>query len=154
MRKLDFLLSELATILNQPRSAFVKTPWGPMLPQFIGDAKLSFEWQGPIGPALDEIDEPAISLRWTSARFEGWMFRHGMEVYISYVESKNPGQGDFRTFVDGLLADGYTVKVPCPLFSMTDILHHLGFARTIERTHYGEACEVWVKTGGTDGHLG
>lgn len=94
------------------------------------------------GQILPSEDSP---FGFTSNQYEGWMWRDGDAVYISFIRCLNPMQGHFRTLVANILAEGLVVKVPTPLGGMKDILDHMGFRRTIEKDEMFGSVEVWVK---------
>lgn len=69
-----------------------------------------------------------------------------MAIYISMIESKNPGRGHFKTLVKNILERGWMVKVPTPLPRMEAVLKHMGFKRTVEYSEFmEESVEVYIK---------
>jgi len=89
-------------------------------------------------------------LGFTSDKFEGWLWRDGNDIWISFIKTKHEGRGDLSRLFETILEMGYTIKVPTPVGKMKLILINKGFKRTIEfdeRT--GELIEVWVKRRGS-----
>jgi hypothetical protein len=89
------------------------------------------------------LNTPAAdSLGFTSALFAGdsYLWKVGSDMYISLIQSKQPGTGAFRALAQTLEAQGFTIKVPTPLRRMQEILVKQGYSPTLE-----EGCQVWVK---------
>jgi len=85
-------------------------------------------------------------LGFTSDKFEGWLWKNGNDIWISFIESKHKGRGDLSRLFETILEKGYTIKVPTPVDKMKLILIKKGFKKTTEfdeRT--GKLVEVWVK---------
>jgi hypothetical protein len=90
--------------------------------------------------------EAAGRLGFTADKFCGWLWKTGDAIYVSFVVSRQPGQGNFSALVDSILSNGCAVKVPTPLGKMRDILQHKGFSPSMEfDDELGEAVEVWCK---------
>ncbi len=99
----------------------------------------SLEGDGCI-PAGSEIGNV---LGFTSDKFDGWLWKKGGEIMISFIESKDQGKGNVRALMDRLeLVWGVTVAVPTPLGRMQRILEARGFKPTLEETELG-ICEIW-----------
>lgn len=85
------------------------------------------------------------SVPWFPAeKFDGYLWGKEHSVYISVIESKQPGTGNLSHLFDVILQQGRNVKVPTPFARMQSILEKKGFAQTTEETDFGP-CEVWVK---------
>jgi hypothetical protein len=91
-------------------------------------------------------DELANRFGFTADRFCGWLWKTGDAIYVSFIVSKQPGQGNLSELIDSILSNGYAVKVPTPLGKMQDILRHKGFSPSMEfDDEIGETVEVWCK---------
>lgn len=73
----------------------------------------------------------ADALGYTADKFDGWLWKKGGEIWVSFIISKQPGQGNFRALVKNILGTGHGVVVPNPSKRMMDICVRLGF--TYER---------------------
>ena len=81
----------------------------------------------------------------TAEHFEGWLWQFDDAVMISFIVSKQPGQGHFRRLVETILAHGYSVKVPTPFADMRWMLEKNGFVHTQEHDKLMGIVDVWVK---------
>lgn len=92
--------------------------------------------------------EDGKTLGFTSDKFHkhSWLWKVGTAMYVSFVASVRPKQGDFRRLVGDLLAQGYTVKIPTPLGRMSLIVRQADYRKTEEVTEQGDTCQVWVLT--------
>lgn len=81
-------------------------------------------------------------LGFTSDLFDGYLWQHEREIWVSFIASHQPGQGHFRQLVDRILGMGYEVVVPTPLGRMVSILRHMGFIQG--------GTEVTMPDGSTD----
>ena len=98
---------------------------------------------------LIHLDTPfAKELGFTSDRFEGWLGQKDGYIYISFIESLQPGQGNLSELFDNILKLGYGVKVPTPFARMKAIITKKGFTQTEEpfapEMDVMDPCEVWV----------
>ena len=85
-------------------------------------------------------------LGFTVDRFKNsWLWKAENSIYISLLISIEPGIGHFNALLDRIWELGYTVKVPCPLRQMEEIIKKKGFVKTREGTAYSEMVDVWVK---------
>lgn len=84
------------------------------------------------------------TLGFTSEKFEGWLWKKADSIYISFIESKQPGRGHFSQLLKAILDSGHSVKVPTPFAKMQQILVKKGFTKTIEQDEEMGAVEVWV----------
>ena len=96
------------------------------------------------GDGCIEPDSPAgRALGFTSDLFDGWLWKTGRRVTVSFIESKQPGRGHVRSLFDRIEKD-FDMEVPTPLGRMTKILLARGFAPTIQDTPLGD-CEIWTR---------
>ena len=88
--------------------------------------------------------ERGRELGFTHDRYEGYLWKVGDSIIISFIESKQ--RGNFRELVQRIHALGLTVKVPTPLGRMHEILLKNGCRHTIEPFSDEDPipCEVWV----------
>ena len=88
----------------------------------------------------------AQELGFTSDKFFGYLWRHPGEIYISFIESLQQGQGNLSKLFDAIWERGYTIKVPTPFARMQAILEHKGFEQTWEWADGFDCdCEVWIR---------
>lgn len=84
----------------------------------------------------------------TSDRFDGWLGKKDRYIYISFIESLQPGQGHLSELFNNILKRGYGIKVPTPFVHMKAIITKKGFRRTSEpfdpEANIMDPCEVWV----------
>ncbi len=82
-------------------------------------------------------------LGFTSEAYEGYLWKTGNAIIISFIMSKK--KGNFRKLVGRIHALGYSVKVPTPLGRMEDILKRNGYRHTVERFAPDDPspCDVW-----------
>ena len=67
----------------------------------------------------------------TSDKFEGWLWRQGDIVSISFIISKQPGRGNFLHMMRTIMGKGYTIHVPTPSARMRMICEKLGATQKI-----------------------
>jgi len=83
-------------------------------------------------------------LGFTSDKYDGYLWKNGEAVIISFIISKQ--RGNFHELVRQIHALGLTVKVPTPLGQMLEILIMDGYKHTVEP--FGlepfESVDVWV----------
>ena len=99
--------------------------------------------------SLIHLDTPfAKELGFTSDRFEGWLGKADEYIYISFIESLQPGQGYLSELFNNILKRGYGIKVPTPSTKMKAIIKKKGFRETSEpfapEAYMMDPCEVWV----------
>jgi hypothetical protein len=100
------------------------------------------------GDLLDGIinldSERAKALGFTSDKYDGYLWKNGDSIMVSFIVSKQ--RGNFRALVRRIHALGLTVKVPTPLGRMQYIVAKNGYKHTIEYCEEmdGEPVEVWV----------
>ena len=88
----------------------------------------------------------ARKLGFTSNLFSGYLWKKGDFIYISFIISLRPGEGNFRRLLKNIEKFGYGIKVPTPLARMKSILIKHGFRPTMEYApEFEEFVEVWVK---------
>lgn len=83
-------------------------------------------------------------LGFTSDKYEGYLWKQGDAVMVSFIVSKH--RGNFRELVQRIHALGLTVKVPTPLGRMQEIVLKNGYQHTQEPfdEEPGEMVDVWV----------
>lgn len=81
----------------------------------------------------------------TPKLFEGYLWKKGEDIYISFIESKFQGMGFFKKLIDNILAAGYNVRIPTPLGRMKTIVLKNNYKRSIENSELGDV-EIWFKT--------
>lgn len=87
--------------------------------------------------------ERAKVLGFTSDKYDGYLWKQGDAVMISFIVSHQ--RGNFRELVRRIHALGLTVKVPTPLGRMQEILLKNGYEHTNEYDeNMGEGVDVWV----------
>jgi hypothetical protein len=93
--------------------------------------------------------EFAKELSFTSGFFKegSYLWGDGNRVVVSLIESRNPGQGAFRTFLRTCDRLGIIIVVPSPLPRMMAILQHYGFVETWESDDVFGEVDVWIKEG-------
>jgi len=64
--------------------------------------------------------------------FDGWLGEEGEGVYISYISSKEKGQGNFSKLLDELKGKYVWIKIPTPFALMRSIALEKGFVSKIE----------------------
>lgn len=85
-------------------------------------------------------------LGFTSDRFDGWLWKHGGVVVVSFIVSKEPGKGHFSQLLDAIWATGNKAQVPTPLGRMVAILQGKGFkAKTEWDENYQDYVELWER---------
>jgi len=94
----------------------------------------------------------ARAFGFTSDRYaaDSYLWRKGDFIIVSFIETKNKGNGDLSRLFDRILKAGYGIKVSSPLGIMPDILSHKGFEQTIENDDMFGGVEIWVKSVGKE----
>lgn len=99
-----------------------------------------------MGKGVFSFDHPlAKKLGYTEDKFEGWLGLKDGYIYISFIVSKKPNQGNLSKLFDRILELGYGIKVPTPFARMKRICVKHGFKKTIEHSAKMGDVEVWVK---------
>lgn len=92
-------------------------------------------------------DDYGRQLGFSRDAFFGYMTVNEWDCYISFIEAKRPGTGDFRRLLSILARSGFTTKIPTPSNRMRSICQRHGFALTWEWCdEVGEHSEVWMRT--------
>ena len=99
--------------------------------------------------SLIYLDDPfAKELGFTSDKFSGWLGKQDNYIYISFIESLQPGQGHLSELFENILKLGYGIKVPTPFAHMKAILKKKGFKQISEpfapEADIMDPCEVWT----------
>jgi hypothetical protein len=100
--------------------------------------------QGKI--ALDS--EFGKQLGFTSDKFDGWLWKRGNYIYISFIVSKKEGCGNLSRLFRQIEKAGFGIKVPTPFAKMASIVKKHGFEETAEAFDNSLGCFdtiVWVK---------
>jgi hypothetical protein len=94
-------------------------------------------------------DDFAKTIGFTSDKFTdaSYLWRMGKEIWISFIECKHPGNGDFSRLIQAICKHGYAPAVPTPLGLMKEILKRWGWTRKYEYSdEMGEWVEMWRPT--------
>lgn len=78
----------------------------------------------------------------TSDAYDGWLWKKGGAIYISFIVSKS--NGNFKRLIDRIRALGFAIKIPTPLGHMQKIVEKNGYRYTVETDPKYGPCEVWV----------
>lgn len=87
----------------------------------------------------------AKKIGFTGDKFDGWLGKKNGYIYISFIISKKPNEGNLSKLFDKILKCGYGIKVPTPFAKMKAICEAKGFKRTMEFSEKMGEVEVWVK---------
>jgi len=96
-------------------------------------------------------DDLAEELGFTYTKFSGKIDVHlqDYEIYLYYIRSLEPRQGNVRQLLEQWIHDGWDVRVVMPNYIMQELLTSLGFVRGSEllpRMYPNEGRkEVWHK---------
>lgn len=92
-----------------------------------------------------ELNDPfAQAIGFTSDKFEGYLWRDGSRILVSFIVSLQSGKGHLSQLFANIEAKGYRVSVPTPLGHMEAILRHKGFQMRVEDFD-GDMVEVWER---------
>ncbi len=94
---------------------------------------------------IDPDSRAGSALGFTSDKFDGWLWKTGDQITISFIESIQPGKGNLSRLFDSIEAAGFKVAVPTPMRDMREILKHKGFATTFVDGGEMGPVELWVK---------
>jgi hypothetical protein len=94
--------------------------------------------------------EFAQKIGFTSDKFDGYLWKNGNYITISFIISKKPKQGNFKRLLDAIESKGYGIEVPTPFARMRKILlDRGGFKVSVlpfdEEHGINDPCEVWIK---------
>lgn len=81
--------------------------------------------------------------------FEGYVWEKDGGIYISLIESKDKGKGNFSKYLQELQEKYEFIRVPTPFALMRQICMRKGFTETFEWfEEVGEECEIleWRRT--------
>lgn len=85
-------------------------------------------------------------LGFTSDLFDGYLWKKNNEMWISFINSKKPRNGNLSKLFDELWSRGFVVCVPTPSVLMSAILIKKGFKQTFQYEKVpNEDVEVWKK---------
>ena len=85
------------------------------------------------------------ALGFTSAKFDGWLWKTDDQITISFIESIQAGKGNLSKLFDAIEAIGFKVAVPTPMHDMREILIRKGFMPHIEMDAELGPVELWTK---------
>lgn len=98
-----------------------------------------------IDGVIDTDSAAGKELGFTSDLFEGWLWKNGQTIYISFIISNDPGKGNLSRLFDAIEQRGFKIAVPTPFDRMQAILKRKGFLPSYEYDGEGEDIEVWRK---------
>lgn len=110
----------------------------------IGEEVQEMLWARMSGGCIELDTDLAQSIGFTSDLFSGWLWLSGDSIYISTIESKHPGRGNFSKLIKAIHAMKLTVKIPTALGLMEKIAEKKGFTKQTEHTSEMGPVEVWV----------
>lgn len=94
-----------------------------------------------------ELDtEEAKKYGFTSDKFDGYLWRDGQRILVSFIMSIREGAGNLSSLFSAIERDGLNVAVPTPFPRMQLILMRKGFAPHVERDEMGNSVMVWEKS--------
>ncbi len=95
-----------------------------------------------------EVDSPfAKQIGFTSDRFDGYLWKEGKFISISFIISKQQGRGNLTKLFKNINKQGYKIEVPTPFPNMELILKCHGFKKTIVSDPLMGKVEVWKQQG-------
>jgi len=85
-------------------------------------------------------------LGFTSNLFEGYLWKKDDTIIISFIVSKQEGQGNLSKLFNNILKKGYKVNVPTPMGKMLQIVRAKNFKQVfIEDEQFG-LVETWEQS--------
>ena len=82
----------------------------------------------------------AKEIGFVKEKFDGYLWKDGEMILISFINSKQPNQGNFSRLLEALWSKGYTIGVSSPSDKIVSILKRKGFA-----PYRYEDCICWIK---------
>jgi hypothetical protein len=78
---------------------------------------------------------------------KGWGILRENILFIQYLKSKNPGNGNVQDFIKNKINDGFTLKICMPVNEAIDhICLKFGFKKVKDyHPYYDAVCDMWVK---------
>lgn len=70
---------------------------------------------------IDFNDPLAKELGFTEDKFSGYLWVKDKMIFISFIESRQPGKGNLKNLFDTIEAKGYDILVPTPFPRMQKI---------------------------------
>jgi hypothetical protein len=74
-------------------------------------------------------------LGFTSDLFDGYLWKRGRRIIISFIESLDPGKGHLKALFDRIESLGYTIAVPTPSKRMRVICEKRGMVACWEEDY-------------------
>jgi hypothetical protein len=88
-------------------------------------------------------DKLAEDFGFTEDKFDGWLWEDGEFMWISFIISLDPGQGNLKKLFDAIESKGYKLIVPTPSSRMVMICKKRGMVLTNAK-YNGEYLEVMM----------
>jgi len=93
----------------------------------------------------DPGDPRVKKFGWIKSKFQGYLSIEDNIIWISAIQSKQMGKGNYSRLVKKIHKAGFIIKVPSPFPRMESICQHLGFTKTEEFfPEIGETIKVYV----------
>lgn len=80
---------------------------------------------------------------WTPDKFTGYLYIIDKTVWIKVIQSLERGRGNFRTLLDTLKSQGYTIKIVDPMRIMEMICIHYNMIPSVENFD-GSDSIIWT----------
>lgn len=113
---------------------------------------LGQQWMAAMSDGIVNLDTDfARLIGFTSDIFDGYLWRDGDRVVISFIASKQPGRGHFSALMKSIKDQGLRVAVPTPFPQMVKILTAKGFVpHDVYDEEMETVVEVWEERRATD----
>ncbi len=93
-----------------------------------------------------QLDTPqAVEFGFTSDKFDGYLWKTGERITVSFIWSKHERQGHLSKLFKDIEAKGFVLAIPTPLGKMQSILEHKGFVPHIEEDEMMGPVEIWTR---------
>ena len=77
---------------------------------------------------------------------DSYLWVQGNNVYVPFIASERPGEGNVTRLFKSINDRGFTVIVPIPFPKMEEILRHLGFEQGLDYSfEHQKHVEVWIR---------
>ena len=94
---------------------------------------------------IEPNSEFGRELGFTSDKFDGWLWKFGNWIYISFIRSKQKRQGNFSSLLHTISQCGFGIKVPNPSGLMKKILQEKRFKQIEEYDELMRPVEIWIR---------